>query len=225
MYRLSFSIKRIQALNKVSKIPFFNNQKEKIEYYQQKFQEELGQIKYRDFFKPLSKIEALSLHAIPNFTNPILKKESNNLLDQSNKDEAVYNQDGNRLIEAIKKKDQITVDELLKMGQLLNFETENHLNPLITAVLEGNKDIIYKLLSTNLNESINYEDQTGKNALTIGILNNLNPDLLKLMVEKGIDFNARDNSGLFPRDYLKRNNGLDQYLESIGAKLSKNISY
>jgi hypothetical protein len=222
LYRLSFSIKRIQALKKIRVIPVQTTAKDKIDYYQHKFQEELSYFKYKDFFKPLSKLEALTLSNDSAFKNPLLIKETENLLDEVKKEVAIFQKDGERLLTAIKKKDLKIIDELLKLDQLLNFEASDHTNPVLTAVYEGNSEVIAKILSVNLNESINYEDKMGKNALTIGIIKNLDPELLKLIIDKGIDFNAKDNLGLFPRDYLKRTNSLDQYLEGLGAKLSQN---
>lgn len=221
LYRLSFSIKRIQALKKIQVIPVQNNPKDKIDYYQHKFQEDLSYFKYKDFFKPLSKWEALTIYNDSVFKNPTLIKETENLLDDVKKEVASFQKDGELLLTAIKKKDLKIIDELLKSDQLLNFETSDHTNPLLTAVDEGNSEVITKVLSSNLNQSINYEDNMGKNALTIGIIKNLDPEVLKLIVDKGIDFNAKDNLGLLPRDYLKRTNNLDQYLEGLGAKLSK----
>lgn len=220
MYRLSFSIKRIQALKKVQTIPTYNVQKEKTEHYQLKFQEELGLFKFKDFFKPLSTLESISLYPIPVFKSPILSRETAYLLDKKNKEVEIYNENGKNLVFAIRKNNSKTMEELLKNNLLLNFESDERLNPLLIAVSEGNKMIIDKILSNDLSVSINYEDQMGKNALTLGITKNLDQNILKLMVYKGIDFNAKDNLGLYPRDYLKRTDSFDQYLESLGAKLS-----
>ncbi len=220
-YRLSFSIKRIQALKKVQVIPIQNTTKDKIDYYQNKFQEELNYFKYRDFFKPMSKLEAITLSKELIFENPLLMKETSNLLDETKKQVKTYQEDGERLLMAIKNGDLKIIEELLKIENILNYESQDHTTPLLTAVSERNSEVISKILSNNSSESINYEDNMGKNALIIGIIKNLDPEVLKKIINKGIDFNAKDNLGLLARDYLKRTNNLDQFLESLGAKLSK----
>ena len=221
LYRLSFSLKRIQAWKKVVKIPVYNTLKDKTDYYQQKFLFESGQAKDRDFFMPFSKFEAIGLCGGSCFKGPTLNKESENFLNFYRVELINYDNNGSKLIAAIKRKDLKGVEDLSQKNGFSLYETSDRQNILTYAIFEGNNEIIKRLLAADLGEAINYEDKNGKNALTLGIIKKIDQEVLKLMVVKGIDINAKDNLGFFPRDYLKRSNSFDQYLESLGAKLSK----
>ncbi len=221
LYRLSFSLKRIQAWKKVLKIPVYNTLKDKTDYYQQKFLFESNQAKIRDFFMPYSKFESISLCGRTCFKGPILNKESDNFLNFYRMEVVNYDKKGSKMIAAIKKKDLKGVEELLQKNSFSVYETSERQNILTFATLDGNNEIIKKILGKDLGDALNFEDKNGKNALTLGIIKKVDQEVLKLMVIKGIDFNARDNLGFYPRDYLKRTNSFDQYLEGLGAKLSK----
>ncbi len=218
LYRLSFSLKRLQALKKITSIPQFNNIKEKSEYYQKKFLEESILPKPRNLFLPLSRLESIGFCQKTCFKNGKILEE---LLDTVKSEVFTYNKGGESLVTAINKNDIKTIEDILKTNNYPLFETESGLNPLLVAVSSGSESAIYNLLSTDFGASINYEDKNGKNALTLGIARGINPEIIKQMTLKGIDLNSRDNLGFFPRDYLKRSNPLDQYLESLGAKLSR----
>ncbi len=118
------------------------------------------------------------------------------------------------LIDAIKKKDLITITKLFDKGAKINIVDEEGYSPLMHAVTVADKSIIQYLIDKKAD--IEHKDKRGNRALTLAVWQQ-KLDIITLLVDRGADVMIFNNSN---KDLLslakeKGDNYIISYLESI----------
>ena len=104
----------------------------------------------------------------------------------------------------------------------LNEFGDSGLNPLAAAMASGKgRGDIAQLIDAGAD--VNFKSQQNSNAAHFAVMFNADPEVMKLLIERGVDVNLVNNFGLTPRDMavMKGRGELAQILKEAGAKLNR----
>jgi hypothetical protein len=104
----------------------------------------------------------------------------------------------------------------------LNEFADSGLNPLAAAMASGRRrGDIEQLI--NAGADVNFKSPQNSNAAHFAVMFNANPEVMKLLIERGVDVNLVNNFGFTPRDMavMKGRGELAQILKEAGAKLNR----
>lgn len=115
------------------------------------------------------------------------------------------------------------VDLLIQNGANVNAADNNGNTALMVAVQQQNIDLVYLLLENGA--EVNTANKAGMSALSFAVsLNDL--EIARLLVQNGADINQKSGTqGIFDIAKKNRNSEMTFYLDSLGAKGSRNPDF
>jgi hypothetical protein len=173
-----------------------------------------------DYYLLNSFRENIRLMQAPLYSDQKLEKVRLELLNDYQKNLDKSRDLNHRFLNAIMTGGQKSFNKLLKLSPSLIYQNEAGDNAIMTAAKYGREAMLQKLIRKN-KKLVNLENPKGQNALFLTVINenkideNTRLEIIKSLLNAGINKNVRDRMGKTPKDYIPDSGAMEAKLENL----------